>query len=249
MADVLLAHGANPKTNVYAASAALSIAYSRHDTAMIALLEKHGGRLSPLFVGDLGLVAQAERMLADAAAGRAVDGTSPGASVAQDLLWGAIGRPSPEIVHMALEQIDWPRDDQRWHGILENGLYLGPSSDRPRHLEAFRLTLARCSPNVTSKRSATLLHDIAASRGGLTAGDRVAYATLLLDAGARLDIRDHLLASTALGWACRWGRMELVRLLLERGADPIEADAEPWTTPRAWAEKRGHTDMLDVLRR
>jgi len=32
---------------------------------------------------------------------------------------------------------------------------------------------------------------------------------------------------------------ELVRLLLERGADPVEADAEPWATPQAWAEMMG----------
>jgi hypothetical protein len=49
-----------------------------------------------------------------------------------------------------------------------------------------------------------------------------------LDASARLDIRDDLLKSTPLGWACRWGGAELVRLVLEHGADPVEADAEPW---------------------
>ena len=79
-------------------------------------------------------------------------------------------------------------------------------------------------------------------------GTGVAMATLLLDAGARTDIRDDLLKSTPLGWACRWGRIELVRLLLARGADPVETDAEPWATPRAWAEKKGRTEILDLLR-
>jgi ankyrin repeat protein len=63
-----------------------------------------------------------------------------------------------------------------------------------------------------------------------------------------MDIRDELLRSTALGWACRWGRLHFVKLLLERGADPIEKDAEPWATPRAWAEKRGHHAVLHLLR-
>ena len=76
----------------------------------------------------------------------------------------------------------------------------------------------------------------------------MAFATMLLDAGARLDIRDNLLKSTALSWACRWGRIELVKLLLDRGADPVEADAEPWATPKAWAEKMGHTAVLALLR-
>jgi hypothetical protein len=69
----------------------------------------------------------------------------------------------------------------------------------------------------------------------------------LLNAGARLDLRDALLKSTPLGWACRWGRVELVGLLLARGADPVEAGTEPWATPRAWAEKRGHADVLTLL--
>lgn len=70
---------------------------------------------------------------------------------------------------------------------------------------------------------------------------------MLLDAGARVDVRDDLLESTPLGWACRWGRTGLVKRLLKRGADPVEADAEPWATPRAWAEKRGHADVLAML--
>ena len=70
---------------------------------------------------------------------------------------------------------------------------------------------------------------------------------MLLDAGAGLDIRDNLLKSTPLGWACRWGRVELVALLLARGVDRVEADAEPWATPRAWAVKSGHDDVLALL--
>jgi len=158
-----------------------------------------------------------------------------------------MGSPSPEIARLALEHIDWPRGDRQWHGILENALYLRPESDRPRHLEAFRVVLARSGPDV-SRLGATLLHDIAASRGGLTASDRVAYATVMVDAGARLDVRDDLLKSTPLGWACRWGRVELVRLFLERGADPIERDAEPWAAPMAWALKKGRADVIEALR-
>jgi len=65
--------------------------------------------------------------------------------------------------------------------------------------------------------------------------------------GARLDVRDDLLQSTPLGWACRWGRLELVKLFLERGADPVEADSEAWATPRAWAEKMKHEFVVAVL--
>ena len=77
--------------------------------------------------------------------------------------------------------------------------------------------------------------------------EQLAFATALLDAGARLDIRDNLLKSTPLGWACRWGRVELLKLFLARGADPVEADAERWATPRAWAEKMHHEEVLTAL--
>ena len=248
LAEILLAHGANPNTNVYAASSAMYEAFKRRNAPMIALLERYGGRLTAIAVADLGLVDRAGRLLAEAAAGRTPDGVvAPGSSVVQDLLWGAIESPSPEIVRMALEATSWPRDDPRWHGILENGLYLRPDSDRPRHLDAFRLVLDRCDPNISSGRGTTLLHEIAASRGGLTGDDRLAYAMLLLDRGMRVDVRDNLLQSTPLGWACRWGRTEMAKLLLDRGADPVEADAEPWATPAAWAKKRGDPELVALL--
>ena len=239
MAALLLARGANANTDVYAASSALFIAYENRDEEMIALLEKHGARHAPVFLGILGLVDRTREFLAESETISDNDLWS--------LLWGAIESPSPEIVRLVLPRVPWAREDAQWHGVLDNALYLGPSSDRPRHLEAFRLVLERAHPDIPSRLNATLLHHIAASRGGLTAADRVTYATVVLDAGARLDLRDAMLKSTPLGWACRWGRIELVKLLLARGADPVERDAEPWATPKAWAEKRGYGDVLRTL--
>ena len=88
---------------------------------------------------------------------------------------------------------------------------------------------------------------MAGAREHVTADERLRFATMLLDAGARLDIHDHLLDSTPLGWACRWGRVELVQLLLDRGADPVEADAPAWATPMAWAERMNHPAAADLL--
>ena len=68
LAEILLTHGANPNTNVYAASSAVDEAYARRDEAMIALLERYGGRLSPGAVVGVGVVAQAARLLEDEAA-------------------------------------------------------------------------------------------------------------------------------------------------------------------------------------
>jgi ankyrin repeat protein len=94
------------------------------------------------------------------------------------------------------------------------------------------------------------LHDVAGNwprSAPMGAEEQLAFATMLIDKGARLDARDDLLKSTPLGWACRWGQIELVKLLLSRGADPVEPDAEPWATPRAWAEKMHHKDVLAAL--
>src|SRR6185436_10584660 len=111
--------------------------------------------------------------------------------------------------------------------------------------ESFRLVLERCDPNLCAAESGqTMLHEVIARDHGVG----VALASILLDAGARLDIRDDLLKSTPLGWACRWGRVELVKLLLARGADPIESGAEPWATPLAWAERRQHAEIASILR-
>ena len=175
---------------------------------------------------------------------------------------GACGG-DPEIVRMALALVDWPRDDPRWFGILEQPLRIWNHSsghwanhewDRGSYLTCFRLLLERCDPNIRGRTTdqgqfgLTILHSVAGSREHVTPEERGAFATMLLDAGARVDVRDNLLKSTPLGWACRWGRVELVKLLLERGADPVEADAEPWATPRAWAEKGHHAAVLALLR-
>src|SRR5262249_29328515 len=154
-----------------------------------------------------------------------------------------------EIVRFALPIVDLPREDPKWFGALEGTLRLWnhgpghwshPEWDRRTYLECFRLILQRCDPNIRGREpdkgqsGFTILHIVTGGRvAWMTSEEQVAFATMLLDAGARLDIRDNLLRSTPLGWACRWGRKELVKLFLGRGADPLEAGAEPWATPRA----------------
>ena len=89
----------------------------------------------------------------------------------------------------------------------------------------------------------TILHTVMA-RGE---PKHLPFAELLLDHGARTDIRDELLESTPLGWACRWGHAHFVKLLLARGADPVEAGAPTWASPAAWARKMNHRDVLKLL--
>jgi ankyrin repeat protein len=132
-------------------------------------------------------------------------------------------------------------------------IWNGDKFDRGTYLTCFRLILQHCDPNLRGRTTdsggfgLTIFHSISGSRDHVTAEERVGFATVLLDAGARTDMRDNLLKSTPLGWACRWGRIELVKLLLQNGADPLEPDAEPWATPKAWAQKMGHDHVLMLL--
>jgi ankyrin repeat protein len=260
LAQLLLARGANPNVHVYASGSPVYSAYSHRQGAMVELLRRHGGVVGADIVGIYRETELARQMLANEGAGPLPEGmVAPGRTLAEELLERGASGGAPEIVRLALERVDWPRDDPRWFWILGSPLsfwnhipwlYAGnPDLDRGTYLTCFRLVLERCGPNLRGRFGRTMLHEVAALRDYVTEEEGAAFATVLLDAGARMDVRDEILQSTPLGWACRWGRVEVVKRLLERGADPVEADAEPWATPRAWAEKRGHDAVLAVLRK
>jgi ankyrin repeat protein len=246
-AEILLTRGADPNPSIYAASSPMFEAIQHDNRDMIALLERYGGFADVGVVAHFGLIDKARQMLADEAAGRlrprSVD---EGRTVAADLLVSGADGGQVEIVRLALEHLDWPPGDPRWHGNLMRPLGGHAENERDRYLTCFALMVERSGPNPPGAYGRSILHDVC---GGWphktsTAEERLALARILLDAGARLDLRDDLLKSTPLGWACRWGRLELVKLFVERGADSHEHDAEPWATPRAWAARMGHANVL-----
>lgn len=98
----------------------------------------------------------------------------------------------------------------------------------------------RMSPNHMNWREFTLLHDMAHT------GD-VPKARLLIQYGADINYIDDEYRSTPLGYAARWGHVEMVRLLLDSGADPNKSGA-PWSTPLAWASKKSHVQVEKILR-
>jgi ankyrin repeat protein len=126
--------------------------------------------------------------------------------------------------------------------------------DRSTYPECLKLILGHgVSVNVRGKKGETLMHAIIAAgriwgQEVMTDAERMQFAVIALEASPDLTVRDDLLKSTVLGWACRWGRKELVRLLLEHNAAVLEPDAEGWATPLAWAEKMGHTSITALLR-
>jgi ankyrin repeat protein len=264
MARVLLEHGADPNGTCESGGTPMSRAYRQKNDAMLELLTRAGGVVSAATAAYHGDVAIARLRIAEEDAGRLPAGAvSAGRTVAEDLLDGDCG--DPEIVRLALERINWPPDDPRWYSALR-----GPRSfwsyvpwivsplwqpRRSGYLESFRRILARCHANVRGTFGRTILHDVMAmgfhdgASGWITEDEALAFAATLLDAGARTDVRDELLKSTPLGWACRWGRTAIVKELLRRGVDSLEPDAEPWAAPRAWAEKMGHGEIAAMVDR
>mgnify|MGYP001141757925 CR=1 FL=1 len=82
--------------------------------------------------------------------------------------------------------------------------------------------------------------------------DMVRIAAIVRDRKGRfvadLTARDEHLRSTPLAWAAKFGQLDMVRFLLERGAPKSLPDDPPWATPLAWALKRGHEKVADLLR-
>jgi ankyrin repeat protein len=248
MARLLLERGADPNANVFTAGSAAYRAFCGNDPEMIALIVQHGGWLDASAAGYAGQTAMARCMLAGEQDPHLEPNDMSGHTVAEQLLWGGASSGTLDIVRMALERVDWPPEDSRWHGTLLRPLHNIDDYGLEQQMqccECFKLILARCGPHhLASHRGASLLHEVAA--GGYAAATQ--FAAVLLDAGARLDLRDRLLCSTPLGWACRWGRIDMVRLLLARGADQVEADAQPWARPLAWAERMGHPEIAALLK-
>jgi ankyrin repeat protein len=237
IAELLLDRGADPNANVYASGWPLRNAHQRNDQALKRLLLERGAKPQPYMVAEAHDIDEAKRLLA----------TDPSEELARELAWSAADHGSAAIVELALPRLTWPTGDPRWHWILIQPIR-GVDNDGAEPFLTCMATLLRhgIDANVT-RMGQTVLH-FAAARGGLTGQVRTRFASLLLDHGARLDLRDDLLKSTPLGWACRWGRPELAGLLISRGAPVHEPDAEPWATPLAWATKMGHNGIANLLR-
>ena len=240
IAELLLDRGADPNANVYASGWPLRNAYRHKDDSLKRLLLERGAKPQPYMVAEAHDAAEAKRMLE-------ADGSE---ELASELTWSAACHGCPAIVELALPRLTWSRGDPRWHWILIQPIR-GVDPDGRDHEGFFtclEILLSRVDVNLVRRMGATVLH-FAAARPGPTELERTRFAAMLLDHGARLDLRDDLLESTPLGWACRWGRKEMVELLIARGAPVNEPGAESWAQPLAWAIKMDQAVIAEVLRR
>ena len=250
IAELLLERGADPNASIYASANPVGAAYNNRDNRMKGLLFRYGGILDHVTIG----------LEAETAAGAVA--LHNDASIAEKLLWAAGCGGDPDIVGMCLRQLDWGPDDGRWFGLLEQPLRLWRTNphrkfrdfDRTVYPEIFRMILDHgANPNLVGRFGYRLAHHLAAcgivwGEPIMTERERTTFATILLDHGADLNVVDDLLQSTPLGWAVRWGKHDLARLYLERGADPALAGAE-WATPLAWAKKQGDEATANLISR
>lgn len=102
----------------------------------------------------------------------------------------------------------------------------------------FLAMMALCLPTWADDRGAAL-HE-AATKGN------VAVVRDLLDAGVPVDSPSEY-GATALSFACDKGHAEVVKLLLERGANPNVKDTFYESDPMTWAAYNGHTEVVKLL--
>lgn len=239
ISQLLLDRGADPNANVYASGWPIRNAWNHEDTRVKQLLIERGARVHPYMVAESHDVEQARILL----------GNNPTEETINELVWESAESGCPEILSLALPLVPWPNDDCRWHWVMIQPIR-GINDDGEDHEGNFRtmqLLLERgIDPNV-SRYGQRILHFAAACSGGASDSERARFAEMLIDHGAKLAVRDDLLQSTPLGWACRWGRLELAKALIGRGAHIEEADAERWATPRAWAEKMRIPEIAQYL--
>lgn len=248
---LLLDRGADPNANVYASGWPLDRAYDGGHRAIVDLLYERGATPS------IYTVCNAHDL--DAAT-RIVDAMGEDVHAMREMVWASACSTSLPIFELAFPRFIQRREqlapaDANIHDLLCQPMRDGgprgtvkPASyrydDRFTILE--RMLAAGLDPNTPGGFGLSLLHFVAA-RNMNGPGDRERFASILLDAGADPSQRDALLSSTALGWACRYGRGELVELYLSRGVPAREPDVPDWATPLAWARKMGHVSIASRL--
>ena len=241
LAGWLLQAGADPNGGIDSSGWPASRAPS---DAMRGLLYGFGGKSSPVWGyiqrGELETVAAILRYSADPFA----DDVSEYQSTPYTAIISGFARQADKgestEAHQALMQLFLQRRYPMPAALTECKSYLYHVPALTRQLLEHGL-----DPNLPDWQRCTPLHDLA---GRAPDGAQIELVEMFLDHGANIDAIDEEDRSTPLGLAARSGNVRLVELLLEKGADPNLASAA-WATPLAWAEKRGHNEVVETLRR
>jgi RNA polymerase sigma factor (sigma-70 family) len=248
----LLGGGAQAQVSIYASGSAIeqSMMHGHRDVADLLFL--HGAVGAPLtycVTNDLAALAEHLRANPDARDG---------------LMWSAILAGNEAVVeHELAHGAPIPKD--RYFNLLEQtirgwrigNLKIGIEGwDRRSYVRNLqRLVDAGVDVTTRNERTTradfTILHHLAARSCnpvdyGHTVEEVVEFARILVDGGAEVDAMESQLQSTPLGWAARYGQLELCRFFLSRGADANGGSAD-WARPLAWARRYGHEEVATLL--
>ena len=225
IAKLLLEHSAYPNPEVESSADALSRAISNADQPMITLLCSYGAARAVHLMAYYGDVQTAAAVFA----------AKPALADDPEALTNAAGEGHEAFVRLLLRyQPDLPKR------ITFPYWSVGAKTRELNDL----LFKHGMNPSQPDWLRVTPLHHFARK------GD-VDNATLFIDHGAELHARDEDICSTPLGWAAKFGKIEMVELLLKYGAKPNLPDDLPdltWATPLAWATRRGHVEIVELLK-
>ena len=229
IARALVTRGADP--NAMVESSGTPMMHARKDTVLYEFLLAHGGEDEPDDSERLERLVETENVpeLEKILQQHAALVHDERAFWHEGLLSGAAAKPSRLLVSLLF------RYGARVPTVTKWGRFY-----YFKHTDMVQVLLEHgTNPNHMNWHRTTVLHQFASE------GD-VAKARLLVDHGADIDAIDEEYRSTPLGMAARWGQRAMVEFLLERGADPNLAGAS-WATPLAWARKKGHRDIENLL--
>jgi ankyrin repeat protein len=106
--QLLLDRGADPNANVYASGWPLRNAWNHEDDSVKKLALERGAKPQPYMVSESHGIKEANRLLEE----------NSSEELAQELVWSAADHGCPEIVELALPNLNWARNNPRWHWIL-----------------------------------------------------------------------------------------------------------------------------------
>lgn len=230
MAKLLLKHGANPNTSPESSGSA--VGHARRNPEMLALLLQHGAKEEPRPFAEIEQLIEQRQLPELEKKLKETDLiTRQGneANWGEGILAGPANRGDLELIEVLI------RCGARVPDVTKWGRYY-----YFKHANIARYLLEQgMNANHRSWQEVTLLHDM--SHEG-----SVEKARLLLDHGADINAIDGEYQSTPLGFAARWNHREVAQLLIDRGADLHRAGAE-WAKPSAWAQRKGHIAMVELL--
>ncbi len=236
----LLEAGADPNGHIDSSGTAASRAGS---DAMRGLLYSHGGRAPEAWVyaqqGDFETLAAILRYCPDPFTDEehGYQTTPYTAIISGGERNARNGKPSDahEAMLSMLLQREYPLPKVLTE--CKGYLYHVPSMTR-------QLLEHGLDPNLPDWQRRTPLHDLC--NGHRHIAEPLELIRMFLEFGADINAIDEEDRSTPLGIAAREGNLDQVKLMLDAGADPSAAGA-PWATPVAWAERRGHSEIAELL--